>query len=83
MRPLPYPTLVSARPDPVTRQRRHHLHGSVVQSDVRKAVLKWGITKPASCHTLRHSFATPHPQGVAFLLCHPSGREATADGVSA
>lgn len=40
------------------RRRRHHLHESVVQRAVRRAVLASGITKPASCHTLRHSFAT-------------------------
>ncbi|HEV8376527.1 MAG TPA: integron integrase [Candidatus Polarisedimenticolia bacterium] len=38
--------------------RRHHLHESVLQRAVRLAVLKARITKPASCHTLRHSFAT-------------------------
>jgi integron integrase len=38
--------------------RRHHLHGTVVQKAVRRAVVASGITKPASCHTFRHSFAT-------------------------
>jgi integron integrase len=40
------------------RRRRHHLHGSVLQRAVREAALKCGLAKPASCHALRHSFAT-------------------------
>ena len=39
-------------------KRRHHLHESVLQRAVRDAVVKAGISKPASCHTFRHSFAT-------------------------
>ncbi len=38
--------------------RRHHLHESAVQRAIKEAVLRAGIAKPASCHTLRHSFAT-------------------------
>jgi integron integrase len=38
--------------------RRHHLHESVVQRAFRDAVRAAGLTKPATCHTLRHSFAT-------------------------
>jgi integron integrase len=37
---------------------RWHLHEKSVQHAVRQAVLRAGFTKPASCHTLRHSFAT-------------------------
>lgn len=40
------------------RLRRHHLHESVLQRAVHEAVLRARITKPAGCHTLRHSFAT-------------------------
>jgi integron integrase len=45
--------------DPVTGQRRrHHLHQSQVQRVFKEAVREARIAKPASCHTLRHSFAT-------------------------
>ncbi len=45
--------------DPHTGElRRHHLHESVLQRAIKEAVHKAGIAKPASCHTLRHSFAT-------------------------
>jgi integron integrase len=38
--------------------RRHHLHESAVQRAVKEAVRQAGITKRATCHTFRHSFAT-------------------------
>lgn len=37
---------------------RHHLHESVVQRAVKRAVQAAGISKRATCHSLRHSFAT-------------------------
>lgn len=40
------------------QRRRHHLHESVVQQAMRFARVKAGITKQATSHTLRHSFAT-------------------------
>jgi integron integrase len=40
------------------RRRRHHLHESVMQREFAFAVRTAGLMKPATCHTLRHSFAT-------------------------
>jgi integron integrase len=40
------------------RERRHHLHETAVQRAMQKAVRDAGIAKRATCHTLRHSFAT-------------------------
>lgn len=39
-------------------RRRHHLHEAVIQRAVKAAVRRAAIVKRASCHTLRHSFAT-------------------------
>jgi integron integrase len=39
-------------------QGRHHLDPSMVQKAVKRAVTETGVTKSASCHTFRHSFAT-------------------------
>lgn len=38
--------------------RRHHLDDSCLQRAIKLAIRKAGIVKPASCHTLRHCFAT-------------------------
>ena len=38
--------------------RRHHLPDRALQRAVRQAAAKAGIPKAATCHTLRHSFAT-------------------------
>lgn len=39
-------------------RRRHHLDEAVLQRAVVRAREAAGIVKPATCHTLRHSFAT-------------------------
>jgi integron integrase len=39
-------------------KRRHHLHGTAVQRAMTGAVRRAGLAKRATCHTLRHSFAT-------------------------
>ena len=40
------------------QRRRHHLHETVLQRAFRDAVRTVALTKPATCHTLRNSFAT-------------------------
>ena len=39
-------------------RRRHHLHESVLQRAVKDAARAAGISRPATPHSLRHSFAT-------------------------
>lgn len=38
--------------------RRNHLHESLVQKAIKESVMKSGISKRASAHTFRHSYAT-------------------------
>lgn len=38
--------------------KQHHRHGSFLQKAVKEAIGKSGVTKNASSHTFRHSFAT-------------------------
>ncbi len=50
---------VARSADPATGELvRHHLHESVIQRAFKLAVMRSGIPKHATCHTLRHSFAT-------------------------
>jgi integron integrase len=45
--------------DPETgNQGRHHMDPTILQRAVHEAVLASGLTKRATCHTFRHSFAT-------------------------
>ena len=38
--------------------RRHHIHETAIQRAFALSLMRSGITKRATCHTLRHSFAT-------------------------
>ncbi len=39
-------------------ERRHHFHETAIQRAVHAGLRRAGIAKPATCHSLRHSFAT-------------------------
>jgi len=44
--------------DETGQRRRHHSDESVLQRAFKAAVRASGVPKPATCHTMRHSFAT-------------------------
>jgi integron integrase len=53
-----FPALDASRDPRTGIRRRHHVMESSVQRQMRTAVRRSGISKPANCHTLRHCFAT-------------------------
>jgi integrase len=45
--------------NPKTKEQgRHHVDASLIQKAIKTAVREAGIAKPATSHSLRHSFAT-------------------------
>ncbi|MCC6823851.1 MAG: integron integrase [Verrucomicrobia subdivision 3 bacterium] len=55
---FPAAGLAPARGDAGVAWRRHHLHEDTLQRGMKAAVGRAKIAKRATCHTLRHSFAT-------------------------
>jgi integron integrase len=53
-----FPAARTYRDRVMRARRRHHLHPSAMQRAMVVAVRRSGVGKRASCHTLRHSFAT-------------------------
>jgi len=53
-----FPAIRKYRDERTGRIVRHHLHATAMQRAMTAAVRRAGLAKRASCHTLRHSFAT-------------------------
>ena len=53
-----FPSAVVTKDPRSDALHRHHVHEKRLQRDLRAAVVSSAIAKPATVHTLRHSFAT-------------------------
>lgn len=53
-----FPSAVVTKDPRSKALHRHHVHEKRLQRDLRAAVVSSAIAKPATVHTLRHSFAT-------------------------
>ena len=53
-----FPSLKRSRDPRSGIERRHHISPESLQAAVKRAIKLAGITKNASCHTFRHTFAT-------------------------
>ncbi len=53
-----FPARLRSRDPREGEVRRHHVDEKQLQRAVKSALQRAGIVRPASCHTLRHSFAT-------------------------
>jgi integron integrase len=53
-----FPSSRIARDPRSGRRQRHHMAEGILQTALKLAVREASMTKPATCHSLRHSFAT-------------------------
>ena len=53
-----FPAAFPSRDPRSGETRRHHVNENSLQKAIKAAVRQSGLTKPVTCHTFRHSFAT-------------------------